>query len=203
VQLAFLIHISAAGAMAIRKLHKDRFWLLFIVAVLAVAAGWIWLSRPAASSSAAGLPAPRQGFLAPDFTLATRDGKKASLSDFQGKVVLINFWASWCPPCEAEMPSLQAAYQAYGNQGFTVLAIDSTGDQDEVNAASQFAVTHNLDFPMLYDVSGETSQLYQVQALPTSFFVDHHGKIAWVVVGGPMADALIRSHVEALLKATP
>ena len=190
--------------IATRKRRKKNFpWPLLAFAILALAAGWILISRATASPSGAEGSAPQQGFRAPDFTLNTLDGRKASLSDYKGKVVLINFWASWCPPCKAEMPYIQAAYKTYRDQGLMVLAIDSTSDQSEADAARQFANTNGLAFPVLADVRTEASQLYQVQALPTSFFVDRQGKIAWVVVGGPMADALIRSHVEALLKASP
>ncbi len=190
--------------MAIRKRRRKNFpWPLLAFAILAIAAGWILISRATASPGAAGDSGPRQGFLAPAFALNTLDGQKMSLSDYRGKVVLINFWATWCPPCKAEMPFLQAAYKTYHDQGLEVLAIDSTSDLSEADAARQFANANGLAFPVLADVRAKASQLYQVQALPTSFFVDRQGKIAWVVVGGPMADALIRSHVETLLRAAP
>ena len=190
--------------MAIRKRRRKNFpWPLLAYAILAIAAGWILISRATASPSAAGDSAPRQGFLAPEFALNTLAGQKVNLSDYQGKVVLINFWATWCPPCKAEMPFLQAAYKTYRDQGLEVLAIDSTSDLSEADAARQFASANGLAFPVLADVRAEASRLYQVQALPTSFFVDRQGKIAWVVVGGPMAEALIRSHVETLLKSAP
>ena len=190
--------------MAIRKRRRKNFpWPLLAFAILAIAAGWILISRATASPSAAGDSAPRQGFPAPEFALNTLEGQRVNLSDYRGKVVLINFWATWCPPCKAEMPVIQSAYKTYRDQGLEVLAIDSTTDQDEATAARQFASVNGLAFPVLADVHGEASQLYQVQALPTSFFVDRQGKIAWVVVGGPMAEALIRSHVETLLTAAP
>jgi peroxiredoxin len=129
----------------------------------------------------------------------TFDGKQVNLSDFKGKVVLINFWASWCPPCKAEMQAIQNTYRAYGDQGLVVLAVNTTF-QDDANAAQQFAQSEGLTFPLLTDLNGNTFRLYQVQAMPTSFFVDRQGKIAEVVIGGPMAEALIRSRVEALLK---
>jgi cytochrome c biogenesis protein CcmG, thiol:disulfide interchange protein DsbE len=177
----------------------NRHWLVFPITILALAAGWIWLSRPLDRPNTAGIPAPQQGFFAPGFTLKTMDGKQVSLSDFKGKVVLINFWASWCPPCKAEMQAIQNTYLAYGNQGLIVLAVNTTF-QDDATVARQFAQSEGLTFPLLTDLNGDTFRLYQVEAMPTSFFVDRQGKIAEVVVGGPMAEALIRSRVEELLR---
>ena len=176
-------------------------WAIFSLAILALSAGWIWLSRPAEDSLNADIPAPQQGFIAPDFTLNAWEGQTVHLADLRNQVVLINFWASWCPPCKAEMPAIQAAYQAYSGQGLAVLGINAA-DQDEVSAARQFAQAAGLTFPLLADESGKVFDLYQVKALPTSFFVDRQGKITSVVVGGPMAEALIRSRVEALLKGS-
>jgi cytochrome c biogenesis protein CcmG, thiol:disulfide interchange protein DsbE len=182
--------------MAIRKRRRKNFpWPLLAFAILAIAAAGILISRATASPSAAGDSAPRQGLPAPEFALNTLAGQRVNLSDYRGKVILINFWATWCPPCKAEMPFLQAAYKTYREQGLEILAIDSTSDQSEADAARQFANANGVAFPVLADVKAEASQLYQVQALPPSFFVDRQGKIAWVVVGGPVAEALIRSYV--------
>ena len=160
------------------------------------------MSRPLNQTLDPGTPAPQQGFFAPGFTLNTLAGEQVSLSSLKGKVVLINFWASWCSPCKAEMPAIQAAYQTYKDQGLVVLGINAT-DQDEASAARQFATTQGLTFSLLADVSGAAFQLYQVQALPTSFFVDRQGRISSVVVGGPMAEALLRTRIETLLKENP
>jgi cytochrome c biogenesis protein CcmG, thiol:disulfide interchange protein DsbE len=180
----------------------NRHWSPFSIMILAISAGWIWMSRPVSRALDPGIPAPQQGFFAPTFTLNTLDGEQVSLSSLKGKVVLINFWASWCSPCKAEMPAIQATYQTYKDQGLVVLGINAT-DQDEADAARQFAQAEGLTFPLLADVSGTTFQLYQVQALPTSFFVDRQSKIVSVVVGGPMAEALIRTRIETLLKEKP
>ena len=97
------------------------------------------------------------------------------------------------------MQAIQNAYLAYGNQGLIVLAVNTTF-QDDATVARQFAQSEGLTFPLLTDLNGDTFRLYQVEAMPTSFFVDRQGKIAEVVVGGPMAEALIRSRVEELLR---
>lgn len=179
-----------------------RHWRLFSLVLLGLSAGWIWLNRPGISSTNADTSAPQSGFVAPDFTLNTWDGKPVHLADLKGQVVLVNFWASWCPPCTAEMPAIETVYQAYRGQGLVVLGVNAA-DQDETSAARQFAQAQGLTFPLLTDENGAISLLYHVQALPTSFFVDRQGKIGAVVVAGPMAEALIRARVEALLKKSP
>lgn len=165
--------------------------------------GWIWLSAAPANATTSGkIPAPQAGFLAPNFTAQTLDGQTVKLADLRGKVVLVNFWASWCPPCKAEMPAIEATYQAYRNQNFVVLAVNSTA-QDNLTEARYFVDKTRLSFPILLDESGEITRLYRVQSLPTSFFVDREGVIHEVVVGGPMAEVLLISRVEKLLKELP
>ena len=176
-------------------------WTLFSILVLAVGAGWIVFAPPPQVSSATGgrIPAPREGFLAPDFMLQDVQGNNVRLSDLRGKPVLINMWASWCPPCQAEMPAIQAVYDRYAVQGFTVLAINTTY-QDERSTALKFAGSHKLSFPILFDLDGSVARSYQVRAMPTSFFIDKNGVIQRVVIGGPMSEALLQSEVMRLLQ---
>ncbi len=141
---------------------------------------------------------PYVGFQAPDISLQSSTGDVIALSDFRGQPVLINFWASWCPPCRAEMPAMEQVYKEYQDQGFVVLAVNAT-NQDNPSLALSFAEEHNLTFPILLDMEGTASHQYNVQSLPTSFFVDRFGKIQEIVVGGPMAEALLRIRTEQLL----
>ena len=141
---------------------------------------------------------PRAGFLAPDFNLRTLDGSHIRLSTLRGRPVLINIWASWCIPCKAEMPSLEQIYQEYNKQGLEILAVNST-IQDDPSKVLDFAHQSRLTFPILLDPTGEVPRLYNIQALPTSFFVDASGTIREVVVGGPISEALLRIRVEALI----
>lgn len=182
------------------KIDKtDLRWLLISLTVLAAGAAWIWISAvPAGTTTAGRIPAPRQGFLAPDFTLETADGQTFTMSELRGKPVLINLWTSWCPPCKAEMPALQRAYQRYHSEDLVILGINAT-NQDSQVAALNFAAENGLSFPILMDTAGEVSAIYQLRSLPTSYFVDHEGIIQEVVVGGPMSEALIRIKVEKLL----
>ena len=105
----------------------------------------------------------------------------------RGQPVLINFWASWCPPCRAEMPAMEKAYQQFQAQGFMILAINSA-IQDDRSDADALVQELGLTFPILWDEDGAVTQAYQVKSLPTSFFVDKEGIIREVIIGGPMAE---------------
>lgn len=180
----------------------SRHWMMFSISILTLAAGWIWASRPAVRQTSAVESAPQQGFMAPDFTLSTFSGEPVNLAGLKGKVVLINFWASWCPPCRAEMQAMQHVYADYQDQGLVILAINTTY-QDDILKATQFAQSEGLTFPLLTEPDGNIARLYRVQAMPTSFFIDRQGKITRLMIGGPMPEALIRTQVEALLKEKP
>jgi cytochrome c biogenesis protein CcmG/thiol:disulfide interchange protein DsbE len=173
------------------NLIPTKYWTTFAILLLAISAGWIWLSRATSDETTQGkIPAPQKGFLAPDFSLTTTNGETIALSDLRGQAVLLNFWASWCTPCRAEMPAMERTFQEKKSQGYTVLAVNSTS-QDNPNDAVNFASEQNLTFPILLDNQGAVSKLYQVRALPTSFFIDRQGVIQEVVVGGPMSEALL------------
>jgi len=99
-------------------------WSVFSILVLTIGAAWIWSSAAPFSNTTQGyIPAPQEGFLAPDFRLETFGGDRYTLSDLRGKPVLINFWASWCPPCRSEMPAIQNVFDEFQDQGFVVLAV--------------------------------------------------------------------------------
>ncbi|HUH96415.1 MAG TPA: TlpA disulfide reductase family protein [Anaerolineales bacterium] len=168
--------------------------------ILLAGLAWIFASADQSNSATAGrIPAPQKGFLAPDFRLATPDGRSIALTDYLGKGVLINLWATWCPPCRAEMPVIEKLYQAYQDQGLIVLAVNSTV-QDDPTAISPFIRQYGITFPVLLDINGEASTLYELRSLPTSFFIGRDGVIREVVVGGPMSEALLRTNIEEILK---
>jgi peroxiredoxin len=181
------------------KPSVTKYWTVFSVLILLAGAGWTWANRAAPGSTTAGaVPAPRQGFPAPDFSLETAQGQTITLSELRGRPVLINLWASWCVPCRTEMPALERVHRDYRDQGFVLLAVNATY-QDSQQAAVDFAREHSLTFPILLDRDGKVSSgQYQLRALPTSFFVDPQGIIQEVVVGGPMSEALLRIRVEQL-----
>jgi len=161
---------------------------------------WIFASADKTNSETAGrIPAPQKGFLAPEFKLKTSDGQSIALTDYRGKAVLVNVWATWCPPCRAEMPTIEKVYQEYQNQGLVVLGVDST-IQDDPTAIAPFVKQYNITFPILLDINGEASDLYELRSLPTSFFIGRDGVIKEVVVGGPMSEALLRTNIEEIMK---
>jgi cytochrome c biogenesis protein CcmG, thiol:disulfide interchange protein DsbE len=177
-----------------------RNWTLFSILVLAIGAGWMVFFPPLPGSASSGrIPAPREGFLAPDFVLQDAHGQTVRLSDLRGQAVLVNLWASWCPPCQAEMPDMQKVYEMYAPQGFTILAINTTY-QDQKASALAFVAQRSLTFPILFDLDGTASHQYLVNAMPTSFFVDQQGIIRRVVIGGPMSEGLLRAEIEQMLK---
>ena len=163
--------------------------------------GLVWIGISATlpgTSTVSGIPAPQAGFLAPDFTLPDQQGEDVTLSAFQGQPVLVNVWASWCNPCRQEMPAMQDIYQQYQAQGFVILAVNAA-NQDSRADAEAFIAEMGLTFPILFDSDGLVSELYQVRALPSSFFILPDGTIQEVVIGGPMAEALLYTRVENLL----
>ena len=172
--------------------------IILYLLILIAGASWIALSAETGEATATG-PAPQAGFLAPDFTLQTEAGETYTLSDLKGQAVLVNMWATWCPPCKAEMPAIEKMYNEYKDQGFTVLAVNNTFQDDPFNI-SPFAENYGLTFPILLDQTGEVSRNYQIHSLPSSFFVNRHGIITEVIIGGPMSEALLRTRIEEALK---
>ena len=138
---------------------------------------------------------------APDFALPDLDGKLHRLSDYRGKVVLVNFWATWCPPCRREMPSMERLLQQLKGQPFVVLAIDQQETPDSV-----FVFTGQLDptpsFPILFDRNSEVAPAWGVLGLPSSFIVDQRGRIVYRAMGGREFDHpdIVRTIRELLRK---
>lgn len=133
---------------------------------------------------------------APDFTLPDMDGVEHSLNDLRGKVVMLNFWATWCPPCRREMPSMQRLYAKYSEQGLVVVAVNQFEDPDLV-----FEFTGRLSleptFPILFDRESRVAESYRVKGLPTTYLIDQHGNIRYQAIGGrefdhPEVEQLIR-----------
>jgi cytochrome c biogenesis protein CcmG, thiol:disulfide interchange protein DsbE len=179
-------------------LRRSLFVVLFLLGL-----GWTLFTGPSAAAILNGnTSAPQVGFRAPVFTLADMDGHSVTLSDYEGLVVVLNFWASWCLPCRAEMPAIQQVYQRYQDQGLAVLAINASS-QDSSTARQTFLDSFPHSFPVLLDVNGEVNRLYAVSALPTTFLIDRDGITREIVVGGILTSAGLSGRVEALLKDAP
>jgi cytochrome c biogenesis protein CcmG, thiol:disulfide interchange protein DsbE len=173
--------------------------LLYLL-LLAAGCAWMFFSADKSGSSTAGrIAAPQKGFPAPDFELKTMSGDTIKLSDLRGQAVLVNLWATWCPPCRAEMKTLETVYKDYKDQGFTVVSVNMTS-QDDPHAILPFVKEQGLTYPILLDEAGEVARSYQMKSLPSSFFINRDGTINEVVIGGPMAEALLRTRIEDLLK---
>ena len=191
---------AADSQFLIDFLSDPRRWGVLIAVVLSAGAIWTGLSAvPTQGVSGGPTTAPREGFLAPDFRLTLLGGGEVALSDLREQVVIVNLWASWCPPCRAEMPALQEVYEAYGELGLEILAVN-TAYQDSQAAAARFVEEYGLTFPIPLDQTGEVSRSYLLRALPTSFFIDRDGVIRNVVIGGPMSKTTIQTTVESLLR---
>lgn len=154
-----------------------------------LAGGLIFFGLPAlraapgaAAQTPAGPPAPAPvvGAPAPDFVLTDLEGRKVRLSDFKGQVVLLNFWATWCGPCEAEMPAIEDRYTTFKSQGLVVLGVNQDEDAETVRA---FVDRLGVTFTVVLDPGAVVGELYRARGLPTTFIVDRDGQIIVQKVG--------------------
>ncbi len=151
-------------------------------------------SEPQALTRIAGMP------LAKDFSLKDMNGKSYRLSDFSGKVVLVNFWATWCPPCREELPSLERLWQSLNHEKFAILAVNLGQGPD---AIFEFvgALNPALTFPILLDRNSAVFKSWSGMAIPTTFVVNQDGRIVYRAVGGRrFDDPHLMKQIEALVK---
>jgi len=145
-----------------------------------------------------GFSIPERELSSPEFELEDLAGKKAALSFWRGKLVLLNFWATWCPPCRAEMPSLELLYRDLKNEGFELVAVDLQEDRKEVQG---FQAELGLSFPILLDRDGRVGSRYGVRNIPTSYLLDREGLILGRLIGGSeWHDAEVVKVLRAILK---
>ncbi len=132
----------------------------------------------------AGFGVPQQTMDAPPFSAADMNGKQVSLNSLKGKVVILNLWATWCPPCKAEMPSMEKLYQKLKNRNFTILAVSTpTPPRETRERIVGFINENGYTFPVLIDDSREISSLYGSGSIPTSWIIDADGKVLARFVG--------------------
>ncbi|WP_198264467.1 peroxiredoxin family protein [sulfur-oxidizing endosymbiont of Gigantopelta aegis] len=136
--------------------------------------------------------------MAPDFSLQDMDGKTHKLSDYRGQPVIINFWATWCPPCREEMPSMERAWNKIKDQGIAMLAINVGESED---AIFTFTGNYPVSFTLLLDTTGTITEQWPVKGLPTTFVVSPEGKLVYRAVGGrEWDDEELLDHVRKLKK---
>lgn len=136
----------------------------------------------ASNSSAGGLPRQaRVGYYPPDFTLSTLEGKSVKLSDLKGKPLWVNFWATWCPPCRAEMPEMKQKYAQFKDKGLVILGVDMSEDPGTVK---QFVKGNGYNWTFLLDSGGQVASQYYVTGIPTHLFIGTDGVIKAMQVGG-------------------
>lgn len=159
------------------------FWVLIALSVLAMCLGLWQLQANRQRLTAASQPVVSEPArsVAPDFALMTSGGDTLRLGDLRGQVVLLNFWATWCPPCKAEMPDLDALHREYAvTRDFAVVGINM---EEEVEVVEAFALSREISFPLLLDSDGYVAnKLFVVRSLPTSMIIDREGFIrdAWM-----------------------
>ena len=141
---------------------------------------------------------PRPGNPAPDFQLLDLEGQNVSLSNLRGKPVLINFWASWCPPCRAEMPFIQQIFEdeEWSDKGLVILAINIGESPDTVK---RFMASYGLSFPALLDTSQDVALKYSVSAIPTTLLIDKDGIIKTIKVGAFSSKADIEKSLSKII----
>jgi peroxiredoxin len=157
--------------------------------MLATSGGLVW---------GMGSRVPAVGTAAEDFRLADLDGKEQSLSQYRGKVVLVNFWATWCKPCTTEMPAMQASYDKLRDKGFVVLAINELEDDAQVR---EHIKQYGHTFPVLMDRDNKVANQFGVFGLPVSVFIDEKGVVQEYIKGGLLTEQVILDRVARIQKS--
>jgi cytochrome c biogenesis protein CcmG/thiol:disulfide interchange protein DsbE len=167
--------------------------------ILGVVALLVLPKLNAGASSESSLPSavPVQvNFASPDLSMTDLQGKPVSLADYRGQVILINNWATWCPPCKAEMPTLKEYYEAHQNKNFTIIAIEAGEPAAEV---TNFVNQYGLPFPVWPDPANKSLDAFRNQNLPNSYVVDRGGtvRLAWT---GAISREMLEKYVTPLLE---
>ncbi|WP_053228221.1 TlpA family protein disulfide reductase [Spirochaeta cellobiosiphila] len=155
--------------------------LVFIL--LALPLGGIWAEENSINNqlSSLGFDLPTENFKVPQFQLEDLQGTMKPISTYEGKVVLLNFWATWCPPCREEMPSMQKLYNEWSGKGFEIVAINLSEKKDTVQS---FLTDNAYTYPVLMDYDGAIgSQWFGVTGIPTTFVLDKNGMVRGRLVG--------------------
>ena len=178
---------------------KKWTWILIAVILAGLVGGasvlYERLSADYAPQQIVTQPAAEQ---APDFTVTDKDGNEVKLSDFFGKPIVLNFWASWCGPCQYEMPDFEEAYNVYGEEVEFLMVNLTDGYSETLDSARDFLEDTGYTFPVYFDTLSEGFRTYQVYSIPCTYFLDANGSLVTKNVGMISADAL-QQGIEVLL----
>lgn len=172
-------------------------WTLLSLAITLLGLAWIEQSREAVvvADYSNLATAPQAGYLAPDFTLTTIQGEERTLSNYRGRPVILNFWATWCPPCRAEIPFFQQSQLKYNGRAI-IWGIDQA---EPLSLVAPFVAELAMTYPILLDLESEVSDSYRVIALPTTFFIDSNG-VLQKVHPGIISQGVLEDEIEKLLE---
>jgi len=175
--------------------RKRLDWIILTAVVAVIGSLWIGMTEVKAGALiTAGKPSrPALGYLAPDFTLNGPDGKPVTLSGHKGRPILLNFWATWCPPCQEETPALVAANQQWGDT-IAFIGVDSL---EPPVMSPPFIAEFGIKYPIAVDEGGEVTAAYHVVSYPTTFFIDSSGTVVQIDVG-PLDAASLQSRLAGL-----
>ncbi|WP_274651927.1 peroxiredoxin family protein [Paenibacillus humicola] len=163
-------------------MKKNIIAILVLIGLVAYG-GYEYASPPASDIPTAETEAAdpdegiEKGQHAPDFSLTDLEGRPVRLSDFKGKKVLINFWATWCPPCRVELPHMQKFYEDYESKGTVILGVNLTPTERNADSIRTFVREQGLSFPIVLDPEGDVMDTFQVMAYPTTYLLDSEGVI--------------------------
>jgi peroxiredoxin len=171
-------------------MKTKRFWLRTVILALMVAAiGYTIYANFFTEKTSVKI-----GDEAPDFVLTDLNGKKHRLSDYRGKGVFLNFWGTWCKPCEKEMPYMNKQYEVYKKKGVEVLAVN-VGESEL--SVKKFVERFGLTFPVMIDQQEQVMHAYDVNPLPTTFLIDKNGKIVDIITG-TMTESMVQQYMERI-----
>jgi len=139
----------------------------------------------------------KEGQSAPDFELKTQDGKSIKLSDYRGQKVLLNFWASWCPPCKKEIPDLNEFYSEHKMEKITILSVNMTYSEKNKQTIQAFQDMYKIRYPVVLDQTGTIAGLYKIITIPTSYFIDSNGIIQKRIIG-PLQKETIKNLMDSI-----
>ncbi|MBI5317133.1 MAG: TlpA family protein disulfide reductase [Nitrospirae bacterium] len=158
------------------------------------------IGLPAIDVWSMGSRVPAVGTMVEDFHLTDLEGKSQSLSQYRGKIVLVNFWATWCKPCTTEMPAMQTMYDKLRDKGFVVLAVNELEDDAKV---SEHIKQYGHTFPVLMDRDNKVANQFGVFGLPVSVFIDQEGRVQEYIKGGLLTEQRIEEIVARIQKKEP